>query len=473
MTWLDRPVLDLRPHFASPVEGSDDDATREAVGFGVPTPWRTQANAQRRWRLRFQLDRAEIRALEDFFDARGGASEGFWLPTWNNDFRLAAGVLAEDTTFLVEATGFPAYFAEHPGNAQVVFILPDGTVLPRTITGAVESGDLEEVTLAEAAGFICPAETLVSQLVYVRFAKDKLTFSYESDSLAEVKVELLELPEEYAAAVEAVKPAWLYELTQSGNVWRWTSHGETLNSGGEDWEPADITHTRISKSTNFFDEGVTLRTGIGDDSHPFVQFIAGAPANPLGVKIYQVFFPDLELGDPVYEADVTQVTFAKRGVAEATLTSLMRIAEARVPRVLIQASCNWRLYESNTCKVSEAAHSLTTTLDDADALWVEAAAFEGADPNQWALGVVVAGEETRLVVRQDGARLYLSAPFRTAPGSGDTVTVRAGCDKKLTTCIEKFNNLVNFGGFPYVPTSNPQMEALSPPKTGSSGGKGK
>jgi uncharacterized phage protein (TIGR02218 family) len=34
---------------------------------------------------------------------------------------------------------------------------------------------------------------------------------------------------------------------------------------------------------------------------------------------------------------------------------------------------------------------------------------------------------------------------------GDTYSVYPGCDKRFATCTAKFNNGVNFGGFPYVP----------------------
>lgn len=34
--------------------------------------------------------------------------------------------------------------------------------------------------------------------------------------------------------------------------------------------------------------------------------------------------------------------------------------------------------------------------------------------------------------------------------TGDTFTITAGCDKTATTCRTKFNNLVNFGGFPHI-----------------------
>lgn len=35
--------------------------------------------------------------------------------------------------------------------------------------------------------------------------------------------------------------------------------------------------------------------------------------------------------------------------------------------------------------------------------------------------------------------------------AGDTFTVTAGCDKRLETCHDRFNNVVNFRGFPHIP----------------------
>lgn len=40
-------------------------------------------------------------------------------------------------------------------------------------------------------------------------------------------------------------------------------------------------------------------------------------------------------------------------------------------------------------------------------------------------------------------------PQPIAPG--DTFTVTAGCDKRFATCHDRFNNVVNFRGFPHIP----------------------
>lgn len=45
---------------------------------------------------------------------------------------------------------------------------------------------------------------------------------------------------------------------------------------------------------------------------------------------------------------------------------------------------------------------------------------------------------------------------------GDTYTAVAGCDKELTTCRDKFGNVINFGGFPTIPGRNETL-SYGPP----------
>lgn len=45
--------------------------------------------------------------------------------------------------------------------------------------------------------------------------------------------------------------------------------------------------------------------------------------------------------------------------------------------------------------------------------------------------------------------LWLETPFPIE--IGDTYKVCAGCDKRLSTCQSRFNNVKNYGGFPHLP----------------------
>ena len=45
--------------------------------------------------------------------------------------------------------------------------------------------------------------------------------------------------------------------------------------------------------------------------------------------------------------------------------------------------------------------------------------------------------------------LYLPLGYAIAPG--DVFRLHPGCDKRLDTCIDRFANVLNFRGEPYIP----------------------
>lgn len=89
-------------------------------------------------------------------------------------------------------------------------------------------------------------------------------------------------------------------------------------------------------------------------------------------------------------------------------------------------------------------------------------------PEEWfQLGrfAVVTGAAAGLVgmVKQDRAlgggarRVALWQTLPVALAAGDVITLEAGCDRASDTCRIKFNNLLNFQGFPHIPGEDWQI----------------
>jgi len=55
-----------------------------------------------------------------------------------------------------------------------------------------------------------------------------------------------------------------------------------------------------------------------------------------------------------------------------------------------------------------------------------------------------------VIKKQVGDTFELFLPALGQFPAGTTFTIKAGCDKSLETCKTKFNNVVNFGGFPHI-----------------------
>lgn len=58
---------------------------------------------------------------------------------------------------------------------------------------------------------------------------------------------------------------------------------------------------------------------------------------------------------------------------------------------------------------------------------------------------------SRTVLSYASGNFTLTLPLAETPQVGDPVLAFPGCNKTVSTCQNKFGNLVNFRGFPYVP----------------------
>ena len=53
--------------------------------------------------------------------------------------------------------------------------------------------------------------------------------------------------------------------------------------------------------------------------------------------------------------------------------------------------------------------------------------------------------------------------------AGDTFAITAGCDKRVATCRDRFNNAVNFRGFPHIPGNDFVITIPTPGAPGNDG----
>ncbi|MEJ6391818.1 DUF2163 domain-containing protein [Gymnodinialimonas sp. 2305UL16-5] len=147
-----------------------------------------------------------------------------------------------------------------------------------------------------------------------------------------------------------------------------------------------------------------------------------------------------------------------RGLAEQMNTPRGRVFQRNCPAVLGDARCRFDLSAPGfSAEVSvTSSDGRRFAFDDAtqfDARWFErgklsvlsgaAAGLSGAIKLDRLNGSV------RLVELWDNLRIEVAG--------GDMVRLTVGCDKRFATCRTKFNNALNFGGFPDIPSEDWQM----------------
>lgn len=99
----------------------------------------------------------------------------------------------------------------------------------------------------------------------------------------------------------------------------------------------------------------------------------------------------------------------------------------------------------------------TTVLTTDGAMMVSAPAFSNFQPGFFTRGLLrftsgaLKGVVVSIKEHQPGGVLRLWQPLARAPAIGDGISASAGCDKRFETCRDRFNNALNFQGFPYIP----------------------
>lgn len=472
----DRPLLNFYPDFINLKHGQLDDFGLRSAGAGVATPWKPTTKLKRKQTVPFTFhNRGDWRDFRDFFGDRKGLLDGFWMPIWLTDY--PSSVQTTGATFVdIDAIGLGAVFAA--GNQFAFCALINKTVIePHRITSVTaKPGNRERLTLDSAiVGTFPIAESVFCGLMLVRLATEKLDWKWITDGVVGIDLETIELPAEYAEANEIEQPIYLYQFTRGNKVYRMADWGQDVTAGNELWIAENIQHGELEDTLDFLNQGFQLDVATDRADHPMRYYLQDRDGTEMTTLIvYKVDAATLTLdtAHPFYTGRVESVAAGDQGKITVKCSSNLRIAELQVPRPEIQRLCNHRNGDAN-CGIDVAAFTTAGTLVNVTADHVSANEFATkaaaqADPNWFALGKITVGTEVRLCVGQDSEKLYIDVPFRHA-AIGQAVSATAGDDKRVGTCLAKFNNLARFAGFPYLPNQDPQLTGLLTPKV--SGGK--
>lgn len=420
----------------------------------------------------------------------GGAP--FWMPKWVMAAKIASAVGASDTVINVQS-GHSIRSGDY-----VAFCSPGVSPICRRVTAKTST----TITIDSAIGAIDFEDYFVSRCLLSRCASPKLSATFESPLIALVSFPVREVPEEYAAAsgetigstIGALPTrAYLYEFARvlNGSTFteRVTSYEADLTYGGFTYTSTPISHGEISSGLSLdFDElEVSTRTLAITALQKMVTLQAPSPVKltltqvdvSSGTGINAVVLFTGEVIRPTVRGDRCTFKVSPGG----------SIWEQNVPGFRLQPACNHTLFSSG-CRLVSSDWKFTATLT---AVGTPGYPFSfdlgsltrvtGAAPtyfNHWfALGFIEFGSGSSWQRRQivdsttvtaGALTVYLDSDPSPFPSNGDPVVLYPGCDLKRETCkaynagtnpTGKFNNYANFGGFPFIPSSNPSLVKLS------------
>ncbi len=139
---------------------------------------------------------------------------------------------------------------------------------------------------------------------------------------------------------------------------------------------------------------------------------------------------------------------------DIAVKSKLEILNQQIPRNVYQTACLNSIYDSQ-CTINNSAYtdygyvssatasSIVSTLSKSDSYYRQGVL-------EFTSGVNIGVRRTVKEYYRDGTFTF-SLPLPNVPSANDSFHVYPGCDGTMSTCEYKFNNLIHFRGFPYIP----------------------
>ena len=251
----------------------------------------------------------------------------------------------------------------------------------------------------------------------------------------------------------------LYHFQGPSEEWTYTSGDRTFVHLSREFRPALIRRTAPTSSAD--GQGrITLR--MARDNPVALAYRIFVPTSTVWVAIYRTHLSDPDGEVVLYWSGRVRSVRWEGSEAMLDCEPASAMLERDGLRPTFQASCNWTLYDGR-CRVNDLAHQ--TPVDPAGiagvgTLTMTAPEFSSKPDGWWTGGYIVRNfADRRLIVGHAGNTITLHLPFESI-ATTDVVHIYPGCDHTLATCRDKFGNLPNYGGFPFVPRKNPFTDGL-------------
>ena len=262
----------------------------------------------------------------------------------------------------------------------------------------------------------------------------------------------------FETSQESSRPLEVYEFAIGGTTYRYTSAEDEITLGGNTYSPKAIARDAITQSS----EDRTRSLGItlpGNDAFAaqYKEIAPGSKATVSIIRLQRDESPTFDTQVLAYKGEVKSVSFPNDGyVALVNCQGIESAFNQVLPRFTYSGQCNHVLYDPG-CGVDPSSFDLIGTVSAVSGSVITLPGANAQADGYWTAGYAtpVGSDDFRLILAHTGNDLTLLLPFATDV-SGQQVQIFAGCDHVLTgDCANKFDNVLEFGGFAFVPTRNP------------------
>lgn len=251
------------------------------------------------------------------------------------------------------------------------------------------------------------------------------------------------------SSVASGRPVELYCFALGAQRWTYTSGQSAITYQSETYAPAAIRRSGIEQGNEINRAGLEIT--LPRDNPLAGLLVASPPEGVVSVTIYRMHAGDAET-IVLWKGRVGGARMSGSELAlkcEPVATSLKRTGL----RARYQLICRHALY-SAACGALADSYRVDGTVAAVTGATVQVAAAASKPDGYFVAGMLQTNNSSRMIVGHTGVNLTLVAPMPSlAPGMA--VRLYAGCDHSVAVCRDRFGNLDNYGGFPFIPLKNP------------------
>ena len=252
------------------------------------------------------------------------------------------------------------------------------------------------------------------------------------------------------------KPMELYKIWCGTIYWYYTNGDVAVEFEGQTYIPATLSRGSLEYNSTL--DISTMKVQFAPIAEPVVQYIAQNPIDIIWIEISRLFrnMDPLEKS-VIFIGQIKNVAF--KGVsAEAECVGFEHFLKTPVPIYRYQKTCNYKIFDARCGLAGSAYKSSVVVTLDTPKINLYAAGFAVKDTGYFIGGFVRYGNEKRSIIAHYGNKVTLAYRMLSLV-SGAIVDVYPGCDGRIETCRDKFNNIIHFFGFPFIPDENPALRA--------------
>lgn len=251
------------------------------------------------------------------------------------------------------------------------------------------------------------------------------------------------------------KPVEIYHMWRpNGSThWYYTSGDSPITYGGNLYIPATIERDAVSYNANL--EVSSMNVQAAAITEPATHYLALNPIETIWLDVKKLFRDQ----DPyeaavVFVGQIKSVAF-KGGEAQAEVVGFEYFLKQQLPIFRYQPQCNNFLFD-DLCGLNAASWAVSANVTQVSGSILTCSAVSGYADGYFSLGHLKWGDYWRHITTHVGSNLTMRY-FLPEIAAGQTITVYPGCNLDISTCKDKFDNVLNFFGHPYIPIKNPAM----------------